>query len=73
MNTRFPSIDAKTALQNGELFLYQSLRFDLVRVTGVEPARHVAQDPKSCASANSAIPAYIRRHNALKYTLPLAV
>ena len=39
MNTRFPGIDAKSALQNGELFLYQSLRFDLVPLTGLEPVR----------------------------------
>ena len=31
----------------------------LVRVTGFEPARLAAQDPKSCTSANSAIPAYM--------------
>lgn len=31
----------------------------MVRVTGVEPAHLAAQDPKSCASANSAIPAFI--------------
>lgn len=37
MNTRFPGIDAKIALRFGELFLYQSLCFDLVRVTGLEP------------------------------------
>ena len=30
-NTQFPGIDAKTALQNGRLFLYQSLYFDLSR------------------------------------------
>ena len=36
-NTQFPGIDAKTALQNGELFLYQSLRFDLELVDGFEP------------------------------------
>ena len=30
----------------------------LVRVAGVEPARLSVQEPKSCASANSAIPAY---------------
>ena len=29
----------------------------LVRVKGVEPLRIASQDPKSCASANSAIPA----------------
>ena len=31
----------------------------MVRVVGVEPTRLAAQEPKSCASANSAIPAYI--------------
>ena len=31
----------------------------LVRVTGVEPARIAAQEPKSCVSANSTIPAYV--------------
>ena len=31
----------------------------LVRVTGVEPAHLAAQDPKSCVSANSTIPAYL--------------
>ncbi len=29
----------------------------VVRVTGVEPARLATQDPKSCMSANSIIPA----------------
>jgi hypothetical protein len=29
----------------------------LVRVVGVEPTRLAAQEPKSCASANSTIPA----------------
>ena len=32
----------------------------MVRVTGVEPASLAALDPKSSASANSAIPAYIK-------------
>ena len=31
---------------------------DLVRVVGVEPTRIASQEPKSCASANSAIPAF---------------
>ena len=31
----------------------------LVRVTGVEPAHLAAQEPKSCVSANSTIPAYM--------------
>ena len=30
----------------------------MVRVTGLEPARFAAQEPKSCSSANSATPAY---------------
>lgn len=30
----------------------------MVRVVGVEPTRITSQEPKSCASANSAIPAY---------------
>ena len=33
-------------------------RLSLVRVMGVEPTRLAAQEPKSCASANSAIPVY---------------
>ena len=40
MNSGFPGIDEKTALQNGRLFLYQSLRFDLVPLTGLEPVRY---------------------------------
>ena len=32
---------------------------ELVRVVGVEPTRISSQEPKSCASANSAIPANI--------------
>ena len=31
----------------------------LVRVVGVEPTRLAAQEPKSCASANSTIPANV--------------
>lgn len=35
----------------------------LVRVTGLEPAHHEAQEPKSCVSANSTTPArgYIKQ------------
>ena len=36
----------------------QKLETLLMRVTGVEPARRKALDPKSSASANSATPAY---------------
>ena len=32
----------------------------MVRVVGVEPTRITSQEPKSCASANSAIPAFPR-------------
>ena len=39
MNTGFLGIDTKIALQNGEPFLYQSLRFALVPEAGLEPAR----------------------------------
>ena len=35
----------------------------LVRVTGVEPARLSAREPKSRMSANSIIPAYSYRHS----------
>ena len=31
----------------------------MVRVTGLEPARSLPQEPKSCASASSAIPAFL--------------
>ena len=31
-----------------------------MRITGLEPARITAQDPKSCVSANSTISAYIQ-------------
>ena len=35
-----------------------ALPFVVVRATGVEPAHLAIQDPKSCASANFAMPAY---------------
>ncbi len=35
----------------------------LVRVVGVEPTRIASQEPKSCASANSAIPAFCSARN----------
>ena len=37
----------------------KQMPLSLVRVAGVEPARLSAQEPKSCASANSAIPAWL--------------
>lgn len=40
------------------LFEWNAVHSDVVRVTGLEPARFAAQEPKSCASANSATPAY---------------
>ena len=40
------------------MVLYQNHRAFLVRVTGVEPARLSAREPKSRMSANSIIPAY---------------
>ena len=48
----FLGIDAKTALQIGGLFLYQSLRFDLVEVTGLEPAASCSQSKRAtnCAT-----------------------
>ena len=41
----------------------------LVRVVGVEPTRLAAQEPKSCTSANSAIPAYISGRKNCRYFL----
>ena len=55
MNTRLPGIDAKIAFQNGRLFLYQSLCFDLVRVTGFEPAASCSQSRRA---TNCATPGY---------------
>ena|GEM_PF-2774597 len=36
-----------------------------MRVTGVEPARRKALDPKSSASANSATPAFVLGINSM--------
>ena len=41
----------------------------MVRVVGVEPTRLAAQEPKSCTSANSAIPAYISGRKNCRYFL----
>ena len=40
----------------------------LVRVVGLEPTRLAAQEPKSCVSTNSTIPAYSNQ-----YSIPAAV
>ena len=58
INTGFPGINAKIALRYGELFLYQSLHFDLVRETGLEPVRHTTHAPQTCLSANSSTRAF---------------
>ena len=47
--------------------------FDLVRATGLEPARLSAQDPKSCTSANSATPAYLIACQIIIRWIPLFV
>ena len=39
----------------------------LVRVTGLEPARFAAQEPKSCASANSATPAFTKSYRNIEF------
>lgn len=43
----------------------QKLETLLMRVTGVEPARRKALDPKSSASANSATPAFVLGINSI--------
>lgn len=43
----------------------------LVRVVGVEPTRLAAQEPKSCTSANSAIPAYMSDRTTCRYFILL--
>ncbi len=45
----------------------------VVRITGVEPARREAQDPKSCVSANSTISAFllIIQHNLFSVKNPI--
>ena len=45
----------------------------MVRVTGVEPALCEEPDPKSGASANSAIPAYGTRNGTIIAYIPLFV
>ena len=42
---------------------YHNFRSYMVRVAGVEPVHLSAQDPKSCVSANSTIPAYCCYYN----------
>ena len=45
-------------ITNRQSIIVSTVGFVLVRVVGLEPTRLAAQEPKSCASANSAIPAY---------------
>ncbi len=47
----------KPVLKNTNHSSYRAFNFIVVRVTGVEPARLAALDPKSSASANFATPA----------------
>ena len=49
---------------------YQNHRADMVRVVGLEPTRLAALEPKSSASANSAIPACnnLFYHNKAPFT-----
>ena len=42
----------------------------LVQMTGIEPARRKALDPKSSASASSATSAYMVTHRIMKLMLP---
>ena len=44
----------------------------MVRVAGVEPVHLSAQDPKSCVSANSTIPAYCCYYNKKYFSLQYA-
>ena len=57
--------------KNGEPPFLAARRLTLVRVVGVEPTRITSQEPKSCASANSAIPAYINVRKTCRYFVVL--
>ena len=46
-------------------------RLSLVRIVGVEPTRITSQEPKSCASANSAISAYLPAGSRLVYYIEI--
>ena len=54
-----PCISTKNKKFAVTVTLYQNNRDSVVRITGVEPARGIPPDPKSGASANSAISAYV--------------
>lgn len=43
--------------------------FILVRVVGLEPTRHLAEEPKSSESTNSTIPAYMSGRRNCRYFL----
>ena len=55
--------------KNDEPPFLAARQLTLVRVVGVEPTRITSQEPKSCASANSAIPAYISGRKNCSYFL----
>ena len=53
-------IEKEVEIWNVSIFEFQiSTSVHMVRVTGLEPARGFPLEPKSSASANSAIPAYL--------------
>lgn len=44
-------------------FVYPALRAEIMRKGGLEPPRLATQEPKSCASTNSATPAWWAEDN----------
>ena len=46
-------------ITNRQSIIVSTVGFVLVRVVGLEPTRLTAQEPKSCVSTNSTIPAYL--------------
>ena len=47
------------------LTLYQNVSYKMVQLAGLEPVRVASLDPKSSASANSAIAAYKYKYGAV--------
>ena len=43
----------------------------MVRVVGLEPTRLTAQEPKSCVSTNSTMPAYMSDRTTCRYFILL--